>query len=99
MKLFLVAGPLLFTFVAVGCAPPAPQPPQSGYTVEVTRAEAIRAARDDAAHQYGKGWVANVDATLAGRYWLVELRALDGKGMRYAISARDGGIRQRSMFQ
>ena len=30
---------------------------------------------------------------------VVELRAADGKGMRYAISAADGSIRQRSVFQ
>jgi hypothetical protein len=36
---------------------------------------------------------------LRGGYWVVELHATNGYGLRYAISARDGSIRERGMVQ
>lgn len=92
---------LLLAALVSGCA--ADPPPRAAQAeeqvVEINRTHAIRAARSDAAARYGEGWIAWVDATQIGRYWLVELRTVDGKGMRYAISTNDGSIRQRSVFQ
>jgi hypothetical protein len=95
------AAVLLAAFTA-GCeAQPEPKapPPRAAAPVEINREVAIRTARTDAQTRYGDGWIAWVDATQLGRYWVVELRAAGGKGMRYAISTSDGSIRQRSIFQ
>src|SRR5262245_36222766 len=66
---------------------------------DVSRAGAIASARQDAVRSYGDGWVAAVDAQLRGSFWVVELRSANGAGLRYAISARDGSIRERNTFQ
>ena len=64
---------------------------------ELSRADAIASAREDASHSYGDGWGARADAQLQGGYWVVELHAPNGYGLRYAISASDGSIRERGM--
>jgi hypothetical protein len=102
MRSFLLAASVLLATFACGCAEaPAPRAPATPESVEVDidRATAVRTARRDAASQYGDHWIAWVDATQLGRWWVVELRARNGKGMRYAISTRDGSIRERSLFQ
>lgn len=70
-----------------------------GETRDLTRAGAIQSARQDATRSYGDGWIAQVDAHYRGGFWMVELRAASGAGLRYAISARDGSIRERNTFQ
>src|SRR5580704_5935615 len=66
---------------------------------ELNRADAIASAKHDASSNYGDGWGAEVQAQLTGGFWVVELRARSGYRLRYAISARDGSIRERSMVQ
>jgi len=44
-------------------------------------------------------WGGAAQAQLAGGYWLIELQAKSGYRLRYAISARDGSIRERAMVQ
>jgi hypothetical protein len=66
---------------------------------EVSRADAIASARQDASRSYGDGWGTRADAQYSGGYWVVELHASTGYRLRYAISARDGSIRERSMAQ
>ncbi len=84
---------------ASGCeAEPAPRAPAPA-EAEVTRDAAIRMARSDAAARFGSDWVATVAAQNLGRFWVVELRAQSGAGVRYAISTNDGSIRERSVFQ
>ena len=56
-------------------------------------------ARSDASARFGGNWIANVVAQNVGRFWVVELRAQSGAGVRYAISTNDGAIRERSLFQ
>jgi hypothetical protein len=66
---------------------------------ELSRADAIASARQDATRSYGDGWAAQVDAQYQGGFWVVELQARSGYRLRYAISARDGSIRERNMIQ
>lgn len=66
---------------------------------ELNRSGAIASARHDAASKYGDAWIAQVNAHYLGGYWMVELRSMNGAGLRYAISARDGQIRERSTIQ
>lgn len=66
---------------------------------EMNRADAIASARRDASRSYGEGWGAQANAQYHGGYWLVELQATNGYRLRYAISARDGSIRERGMVQ
>lgn len=87
--------------LACGCgAEPAPKaPPSTEVAREVTRDVAIRLARSDAALRFGGSSFTSVAAQNLGRFWVVELRAQTGAGVRYAISANDGTIRERSLFQ
>lgn len=97
----LARAALVLAVFTCGCeAPPPKAPPrQESVAAEISRDTAIRAARHDAALRFGEGWIAWIDAAQLGRYWVVELRAQNGKGLRYAISLSDGSIRQRSVFQ
>lgn len=104
MKHLFYAGiALLLATLACGCqARPTPRAPsaQEAAPADINREHAIRTARTDAASRYGDRWIAWIDATQRGRYWVVELRAADPSvGMRYAILVSDGSIRQRSTFQ
>ncbi len=66
---------------------------------ELNRADAIASARQDAARSYGEGWGGQANAQYRSGYWVVELHAANGYGLRYAISASDGSIRERGMVQ
>jgi len=91
----------LFALTLAGCAgsstPDEARAPSE--THDVNRAVAIQSARRDATRSYGDGWIAAVDAHYLGGFWVVELRAATGAGIRYAISARDGSIRERNVLQ
>lgn len=100
--------PLALTSAAVvlgvlvgGCeAPPAKAPSRhERVAAGISRAAAIHTARRDAALRFGEGWIAWIDVAQLGRYWVIELGAQNGTRMRYAISLRDGSIRERSIFQ
>jgi hypothetical protein len=85
---------------ALGCAASgAPEANAPGSPRELNRADAIASARQDAASNYGDGWGGEAQAQLAGGYWVIELHAKTGYRLRYAISAHDGTIRERSMAQ
>jgi hypothetical protein len=103
MKLLtlLSAGAVL---LACGCeAEPPPRAPSSAADaadVEITRDVAVRTARADASFRFRElGGFSFVDAQPFGRYWVVELHAGGGQGVRYAISKSDGTIRQRSIVR
>jgi hypothetical protein len=66
---------------------------------ELRREDAIASARQDALRNYGAGWASQADARYQGGFWVVELQATSGYRLRYAISAHDGTIRERSMVQ
>jgi hypothetical protein len=66
---------------------------------EMNRADAIASAREDALRNYGSGWGTQADARYQSGFWVVELSASTGYRLRYAISARDGTIRERGMVQ
>jgi hypothetical protein len=91
----------LFAPALGGCASSSAQDAARAPTEarDVNRAGAIASARQDAVRSYGDGWVAAVDAQYRSGFWVVELRAANGAGLRYAISARDGSIRERNTFQ
>jgi hypothetical protein len=72
---------------------------QSPVVREMNRADAIASARQDALRNYGAGWASHADARYQGGFWVVELQATSGYRLRYAISAHDGTIRERSMVQ
>lgn len=96
----LAALALVLSALTPACASQPPRAPaQAGAAPDINRAAAIRAAREDAARRFGEGWIASIDAAQLGRYWVIELRARDGRGLRYAIALRDGSIRERSIFQ
>lgn len=86
--------------VVLGCAAaPAPEAESGSVARSFTRADAIAIARQDAVASYGDGWIAGTSAQYEGGYWMVELKDFAGAGLRYAISSRDGSIRQRSVAQ
>jgi hypothetical protein len=85
-----------------GCE--AQKPPSSPQQAQaqpdsITRATAIQSAQRDAAFRYSEVRVARVDARRQGGFWVVELTSMTGSGVRYTISALDGSIRERNMFQ
>ena len=98
--------PLLAAWMAAvllgiaGCIASAP-PPVATETrwVGVNRDNAVASARDDAHRRYGELVTGDVDVQRRGGCWIVELRRSNGGGLRYAISAQDGSIRERSTFQ
>jgi hypothetical protein len=91
---------LVTALAPLGCAAPgAPEASAPSSPRELNRADAIASARQDAASSYGDGWGGAAQAMLSGGYWLVELQAKSGYRLRYAISAHDGTIRERSMVQ
>jgi len=91
----------LFAPALSGCAASATQDEARAPSEarDVNRAGAIQSARQDASRSYGDGWVTAVDAQYRSGFWVVELRAASGGGVRYSISARDGSIRERNTFQ
>lgn len=84
-----------------GCSTPKPPPAAASEAPRdsVTKAAAIQNAQRDAAYRYSEVAVSRVDARRAGGYWVVELTGASGAGLRYTISALDGSIRARNMFQ
>ncbi len=97
--------PLLFSLLAAaglaGCDAQKPQPqvPAAASQDGVTRTAAIQNAQRDAAFRYAELPIARVDARRLGGFWVVELTSNTGPGLRYTISALDGSIRERNMFQ
>jgi hypothetical protein len=84
-----------------GCEPPKPaaSAPAPVHDDALDRTTAIQHAQRDAAFRYSELQVARVDAHRQGGFWVIELTSLNGSGLRYTISAQDGSIRQRNMFQ
>jgi hypothetical protein len=83
-----------------GCDAPRPEPATASSTQrDVTREAAIQNAQRDAAFRYAEVPIARVDARRLGGFWVIELTAANGSGLRYTISALDGSIRQRNSFQ
>ena len=66
---------------------------------DVNRTEAIASARQDASRTYGNGPAELLNVQYANGYWVVDLLASNGATLHYAISARDGTIRERAMMQ
>lgn len=92
---------LAASLTAPACAPTTPPEEAASPALqrELNRADAIASARQDAARNYGAEWAREPNAQRQGGYWMVELHARSGYTLRYAISARDGSIRERSMAQ
>lgn len=84
-----------------GCEPPQPAASAPAPVREegVDRTTAIQHAQRDAAFRHAELQIARVDAHRQGGFWVVELTSPTGSGLRYTISAQDGSIRQRNMFQ
>ncbi|MEZ4296617.1 MAG: hypothetical protein R3B70_16715 [Polyangiaceae bacterium] len=93
----------LSTFALMGCEPRKPAastpPPSAAQSEGLTRDAAILHAQRDAAFRYSEVQVARAEAYRQGGFWVVELTSQSGSGLRYTISAQDGSIRQRNMFQ
>ena len=95
----LVLGAIL-TAALAGCAARAADEARApAQSHELNREDAIASARQDAARSYGEGWGGQANAQYRSGYWVVELHAPNGYGLRYAISAADGSIRERGMVQ
>lgn len=85
-----------------GCEPQRPPAAAAAAPVQpeaLDRTTAIQHAQRDAAFRYAEVQVARIDARREGGFWVVELTSPTGSGLRYTISAQDGSIRQRNMFQ
>jgi hypothetical protein len=98
----LLSALALAAFVC-GCeAEPPPRAPLASSSAdadaEITRDAAVKMARTDASTRFRElGGISFVNAQSLGRFWVVELHASSGQGLRYAISRNDGSIKQRSM--
>jgi hypothetical protein len=68
--------------------------------VEITREAAVKMARTDAALRFRDfGGVSFVNAAMLGKYWVVELHATNGQGLRYAISRSGGAVKERTLIR
>lgn len=83
--------PACATTSALNTAPPTVR--------DLNRTEAIASARKDASRIYGTGSGALLNAEYRNGFWVVDSVAASGATLHYAISARDGTIRERSMLQ
>ncbi|MFO0593532.1 MAG: hypothetical protein U0441_38685 [Polyangiaceae bacterium] len=92
---------VLAAAASTGCdaQKPAAQSPVVASHEAISRSDAIQNAQRDAAFRYAEVSVVRVDARRLGAYWVVELAAANGSGLRYTISAHDGSIRERNTFQ
>ena len=79
---------------AATSAPATPVP-----TRELSREQAISFAYGDAARSLRMTDVASVSVTRTGAFWVVDLYGQRGNGVRYAITAADGTIRERRWMQ
>jgi hypothetical protein len=102
-----ILAPLLLVAAALGCGalgcegqtPAARSPSEEAGSRQLGREAAVQSARQDAWLRYREIPVSEVGAQLLGGFWIVELRAPNGSGLRYAISTEDGTIKQRNLFQ
>ena len=103
MRILPLLSAAALAVLLAGCeADPPPRAPAASASAEaeITRDVAVRTARSDAAARFRElGGFSFVDAQPFGRFWVVELHASNGQGLRYAISRSDGTIRQRSMLR
>ena len=96
---FLLISMFSLALAACGAAEATSEGATQAEPAEVSREVAVNTARSDAATHFQAPSVAATDAQRTGPYWVVELRTPNGTGLRYAISRRDGSIRQRDSFQ
>ena len=98
MKPTLLA--LVCSAILCACATTsAPSEVRAAEPRDLNRSEAIASVRQDASRTYGSGSGTLINAHYANGYWVVELLASNGATLHYAISARDGTIRERAMMQ
>ena len=93
---YLTAPLALSALLALGGCAASPREAQVPEVREVRRADAVATARHDATRRYGEGWTAPSGAQYSSGFWVVDLRAPSGAGLHYAISVRDGTIRERT---
>ncbi|MBK8254088.1 MAG: hypothetical protein IPK82_15660 [Polyangiaceae bacterium] len=101
-RVFVCCSFFAIAFAAAGCEPQKPAASAVAKPREsegVTRQSAILEAQRDAAFRHAELQVARVDARRQGGFWVVELTSHSGSGLRYTISAQDGSIRERNLFQ
>jgi hypothetical protein len=99
--------PLLFTPIVLasvlGCEAEPPRTPVAAVSqedVEITRDAAVRMARADAALRFRDfGGVSFVNAAVQGKYWVIELHAANGQGLRYAIARSGGAVKERTLVR
>jgi hypothetical protein len=96
----LLAAALLAGAAGCSSAARAPLAPEDeAEDLSVSRETAEASARQDAYYRYGELAGGGVDVQRRGGFWIIELRNAHGGGLRYAISADDGSIRERTTFQ
>jgi hypothetical protein len=97
--LVIVACVMTAAFVS-GCSSELPASRfASDETSPIDRKTAVEVAKTDAVRRYSGVRIANVDVVRMDTAWIIELQDQSGTGLRYAISARDGSIRERRVFQ
>jgi hypothetical protein len=89
---------------ALGCEAEPPRTPAAAVSqeadVEITRDAAVSMARADAALRFRDfGGISFVNAAAQGKYWVVELHATNGQGLRYAISRSGGAVKERTLIR
>lgn len=92
-----LAASLVVALALAACAPPPPPRAAAPVDRELDRNAAVASARADAAATFRLA-ATDVTAVRQGGFWVVELRAERGV-VRYAISAHDGSIRERTALQ
>jgi hypothetical protein len=92
--------PLVFLLLTASCATTTPAAEVvAPDTREMSRDDAVTAARSDAILRFRLADAAPVSVSRSGPFWLVALRGSSGSSLRYAISASDGSIHERTMIQ
>jgi hypothetical protein len=101
MQILRVMAPLAALLLAAACDDSAPPPRTADAAAvrDIDRDAAIATAWQDASANFPGRPMTQIGAHRLGSVWVVELQAAAGGGLRYAISAHDGTIRQRNTFQ
>lgn len=105
MRISLLFASLIVAASALGCeAEPPPRAPLAPASREVegeiSRSAAVDMARSDAARRFRElGGISFVNAEALGKYWVVELHAAGGQGVRYAIARNGGAVKERTLIR
>jgi hypothetical protein len=92
---------VLSTACLAGCEDTPPPNTQAAAAPEreISRDQAIWTARGDAAMSLRIVDLTGMNVSRSGAFWVIDLYGQRGQGVRYAIAAADGTIRERRLTQ